>query len=72
MKYLSHFFTALAILLWGAMCTVVAWNYCDMLHGMEHHGYSAPANVAFLFAIPFAVAIIVCVVLAVVFHKKSK
>ncbi len=71
MKHLSHFFTALAILLWGAMCTVVAWNYCDMLHGMEHHGYSAPANVVFLFAIPFAVAIIVCVVLAVVFHKKS-
>ena len=72
MKRLSLLFAVLAILLWGAMCAVTAWNYCDMLHGIEHHGYSAPASIAFLVAIPFAVAIIVCVVLAIVFHKKSK
>ena len=72
MKHLSHLFAALAVLLWGAMCAVVAWNYVDMLHGIEHHGFSAPASIAFLVAIPFALAIIVCVVLAIVFHKKSK
>lgn len=71
MKKLSVLFAVLAALLWGAMCTVVAWNYRDMLCGMEHCGFSAPPSVAFLFAIPFAVAIAVCVVLAVVFHKKS-
>ena len=68
----SRLFAALAILLWGVMCAVVAWNYCDMLHGIEHHGFSAPADIAFLYAIPFVIAIAVCVVLAMVFHKKSK
>ena len=72
MKQLSRLFAALAILLWGAMCAVVAWNYCDMLHGIEHHGFSAPADIAFLYAIPFVIAIAVCVVLAIVFHKKNK
>lgn len=71
MKNLSNTFAALAVLLWGVMCAVVAWNYCDMLHCIEHHGCSAPANVAFFFAIPFAIAIVVCVVLAVVFRKKA-
>ena len=72
MKQLSRLFAALAILLWGVMCAVVAWNYCDMLHGIEHHGFSAPADIAFLYAIPFTVAIAVCVVLTMVFHKKIK
>ena len=71
MKKLSVLFAALAVFLWGAMCAVVAWNYCDMLHGIEHHGYSAPANVAFLYTIPFLIAIAVCVVLAIVLRKKS-
>ena len=72
MKKLSVLFAALAVLLWGAMCAVVAWNYCDMLHGIEHHGFSAPADIAFFYAIPFVIGIAVCVVLAMVFHKKSK
>ena len=72
MKKLSILFAALAVLLWGAMCAVVAWYYGAMLHSIEYHGYSAPARVAFLYAIPFAVAITVCAVLAVVFHKRSK
>ncbi len=72
MKKLSVLFAALAVLLWGAMCAVVAWNYSTMLHGIEHHGYSAPASIAFLYAIPFVIGIAVCVVLAIVLHKKSK
>lgn len=72
MKKLSVLFAALAVLLWGAMCAVVARNYGAMLHGIEYHGYSAPASVAFLYAIPFVVAIAVCTVLAIVFHKRSK
>ena len=72
MKQLSRLFAALAILLWGVMCAVVAWNYCAMLHGIEHHGFSAPADISFLYAIPFVIAIAVCVVLTIVFHKKNK
>lgn len=72
MKKLSYLFTALAIVLSDIMCFVVAYNYRDMLCGIEHAGYSAPASTAFLYAIPFVVGIIVCAVLAIRFHKKSK
>ena len=70
MKKLSYLFTALAIVLSDIMCFVVAYNYRDMLCGIEHAGYSAPASTAFLYAIPCVVGIIVCVVLAIRFHKK--
>ena len=70
MKKLSYLFTALAIVLSDIMCFVVAYNYLDMLCGIEHAGYSAPASTAFLYAIPFVVGIIVCAVLAIRFRKK--
>ena len=70
MKKLSYLFTALAIVLSDIMCFVVAYNYRDMLCGIEHAGYSAPASTAFLYAIPFVVGIIVCAVLAIRFCKK--
>ena len=70
MKKLSYLFTALAIVLSDIMCFVVAYNYRDMLCGIEHAGYSAPASTAFLSAIPFVVGIIVCAILAIRFRKK--
>lgn len=72
MKKLSWLFVALAILLSDIMCAVVAYSYRDMLCGAEHMGYSAPAGTAFLYAIPFGLAIIVCVVLATVLHRKAR
>ena len=60
MKKLSYLFIAIAILLSNIMCSVVAFNYRDMLCGIEHLGYSAPASVAFLSAIPFGIGIIIC------------
>ena len=63
-------FTALAIVLSDIMCFVVAYNYRDMLCGIEHAGYSAPASTAFLYAIPFVVGIVVCAILAIRFRKK--
>ena len=71
MKKLSIFFKILAILLSTIMCAVVAWNYCDMLWGIRYAGYSAPADTAFLLAVPFAAAIAVCVALALFFRKKT-
>ncbi len=70
MKKLSYLFTALAIVLSDIMCFVVAYNYRDMLCGIEHAGYSAPASTAFLYVIPFVVGIIICVVLAIKLRKK--
>ena len=71
MKALSTVFWILAVLLSDVMCAVVGYNYCDMLWGIEKAGYSAPARVAFLTAIPYAVGIIVCVILALFFRKKK-
>ena len=70
MKRLRNLFVVLALGLSHAMCAVVAWIYRDIVCGMEHMGFSAPPDIAFLYAIPFAVAILLCLVLAYDFHRK--
>jgi len=70
MKTLSNLFLVLAVLLSDVMCAVVAYNYCDMVWGIKYAGYSAPASTAFLVAIPFVIAIVVCVVIALYFKKR--
>ncbi len=70
MKTLSTVFWILAVLLSDVMCAVVAYNYCDMVWGIKYAGYSAPASAAFLTAIPFVIAIVVCIILALFFKKK--
>ena len=71
MKKLSFLFIALAVLLSDVMCAVVAFGYRDMLCGIEHAGYSAPAGTAFLYAVPFGIGIILCVLAAFVLYKKA-
>ena len=71
MKKLSIIFGVLAVLLSDIMCAVVSYNYCDLLWGRQYAGYSAPASTAFVYAIPFVIGIIVCVVLAIVFRRKA-
>lgn len=71
MKTLSMVFGVLAVLLSNIMCAVVAFNYRDMLCGIKHAGYSAPASTAFLLAIPYVIGIMICVVLTIVFKKKA-
>ena len=71
MKTLSNLFLVLAVLLSDVMCAVVACNYCDMVWGIQYAGYSAPVSTAFLAAIPFAIAIVVCIIIALYFKRKS-
>ena len=71
MKKLSIILGLLAVLLSDIMCAVVAYNYRDMLCGIEHAGYSAPASTAFLLAIPYLIGIVICIVLVITFMKKS-
>ena len=71
MKTMSILFGISAILLSDAMCAVVAYNYCDMLWGIKYVGYSAPAWTALLTAIPFAIGIAVCILLALFFKKRA-
>ncbi len=71
MKKLSFVFWVLAALLSDAMCAIVAYNYCDLLWGGKYAGYSAPASTAFIYAIPFAISIIICIALAFICRKKA-
>lgn len=71
MKKLSIIFGVLAVLLSDIMCAVVAYNYCNLLWSSQYAGSGAPASTAFLYVIPYAIAIIVSVVLAIVFRKKA-
>ena len=72
MKKRSFIFAAIAVLLSDVMCFVVAYNYRDMLCGIEHMGFSAPASMAFIYALPFLIGILICIFLSIGFHKKSK
>jgi len=69
---LSIVFFTISAVLSSIMCAVVAYNYRDLICGIDHMGYSAPASSAFIYAIPFLVGIVVCMILAVVFKKKAK
>ncbi len=71
MKKLSYLFIILAILLSDMMRAVVAFRYRDILCGINHAGYSVPAaSAAFLYAIPFGIGIIICSIVAYMFHKR--
>jgi len=71
-RTLGFIFAALAILLSDVMCAVVGYSYSNMLWGIRYAGYSAPANTAFLLAIPYAVGIVICVIVSYVFFRKAR
>ena len=71
-RILRNIFIVLSLLLSHGMCGDVAFNYASMLCAVEHKGFSAPADIAFYFAIPYGTGILVCVALAFWFNKKSK
>jgi hypothetical protein len=71
MKKTHNIFIVLAILLSDVMCAVVAYNFCKMQWGIRYAGFSAPVWVAFLYGIPYAIGIAVCVFVAVVLKKKE-
>lgn len=71
MKKASVACLVLAVLLSDVMCGVVGFAYRDMLCGIEHSSYSAPASVAFLYAVPFLVVILGCLIAAYLLYRKS-
>ena len=71
MKKASVACLVLAVLLSDVMCCVVGFAYRDMLCGIEHSLYSAPASVAFLYAVPFLVGILGCLFAAYILYRKS-
>lgn len=72
MKKLSVLFLVLAVLLSDVMCAVVAYTYRGMLCCIQHALCSAPASVAFLYAVPFAAGIAVCLLAAYLLGRKRQ
>ena len=71
MKLWSNIFFALAAVLTGIMCFVVTCNYISLLH-LGPRGGSAPAEVAFLLIIPYALGIAACLAVAIILRKRSR
>ncbi len=71
MKKISKIFLVLALLLSHVMVSVVAYGICDMQWGIRYEAYSAPVWVATLYAIPYLIAITVCLVVAFVTNRKA-
>lgn len=69
-KRLVYLFAALAILLSNVMCAAAAYSYCMLQWCGQYGGCSAPADTAFLLCIPYGIGIVICAVLALLFHKK--
>lgn len=72
MKKIAYALFAAAVLLFGAMCAVTAYQYRDILCGMQHMGYSVPPSAAFLYAIPFLIGIAACAAVGIMLMKKSE
>ena len=62
----------IGLILSHIMVAHVSFAYRDMLCGIEHKGYSAPADVAYFYAIPYLLGIILLFIVAIVFWKKYR
>ena len=71
MKKLSYLFFAIAIAISYVAVWVTAFEYRGYICGIEHCGFSAPATVGLLIAIPFVILILTFVILGFVFYKKA-
>ncbi len=65
-------FAVAAVVLLCTMCTVVASEYTALVYCGRYALCSAPPWVAFYMAIPFAVAVGVCLFISLYFRKKSR
>ena len=73
-KILIKLLVVLAVILSDVMCTITAYNYCSLKYSnpsFQRTITSAPAWVASLYAIPFIIGIVVCLILALILYKKS-
>lgn len=73
-KILPKLLVVLAVLLSDVMCIITAYNYCSLEYSnpsFQRTITSAPAWVAYLYAIPFIIVIAACLILALILNKKS-
>ena len=72
MKKAAFVFKLLAIILSYAMCICVSYLYGVNLYAATHHLTSAPAWVAFLFAITCSILILICAAVYLILNAKIK
>ena len=72
MKKMIKALKIIAIVLSYVCCIVVAYLYRGVLCDIEHGGFSAPAWIALLYAIPFIGLILVCLLLIFILNKRVK
>ena len=72
LKLWSCIFFALAAVLTHLMCIVVTFNYVTQYYAGLYEGASAPAGIAFLLVIPFALVIAACVAVALILRRRSR
>lgn len=71
MRLLYRLCLLIAVILSHIMCGVVAYNYCNMEWEIKVGGTCAPVEMAYLYAIPFVIGIVLCLIGAFYFKKKS-
>ncbi len=71
MKKLTNPLILLAVILSDIMCAVVAYSYCNLKWSGEYAGGSAPASTAFIYIVPFAIAIAAVLAVAYITGKKK-
>ncbi len=69
MRKISKALLIISLVISHVMCAVVAYEYATLLNCRM---CSAPAWVAFYLIIPYAAAIAVCVLLALILNRKHK
>lgn len=52
------------------MVTVVAFNYGYMFYAVKFAGASVSPNISFIFALPFIIAILLCVIIIKIIKRK--
>lgn len=71
MNRLRNVFIALALITSHVMCADVAYQYRQMVCGVEHMAYSAPPEIVFLAIIPYLIVITIFIILAIKSNKKE-
>jgi hypothetical protein len=69
-KIISIGFILIAVVLSNIMSATVAYKFCYIKYTNEM--YSAPPSVAYYFAIPYMIGILICILFAIVSYKKFK
>ena len=71
-KVLSRIFKMLALFMSHLGCVFVTYTYMKLLCGGLHMGWSAPADIAFIYIIPFVLLSMLCWLLSCWWNHTGK